>query len=240
MRNHNCVVSGSSVLWLIEGFSTHWHPHDLDVYVPEGKVDTVVQYFLQMGYIVDACHTGLHKYFLDGYLSSVTKLKNTSMDVAVDILESASDQAVMPVLYFHSTIVMNWMDADHLALLYPATTLAKVGVVQDDVDSYDDGWIAKYQDRGYRLCHETTVVPRFVINSIHTLHQYLGHRRCLVVGITGQSDRCAAMNSFIGLEDLYHLQNRFLIDPSYHRYCGSDTCELTEAEKHVLCMLHAI
>jgi hypothetical protein len=62
-----------------------------------------------------------------------------------------------------------------------------------------------------------------------------------VVGLKGQADRCAVINSDVGLADLTHLQYRFFADPCYHRYCsrGNDTCELGEKDKYALGVLHA-
>jgi hypothetical protein len=93
MREKDYVISGSSVLRLIEGKSTNWESGDLDFYTPMGETADIVQYLLWDGYTIipntDPFVSNSDYLSLNCRLSSVTKL--VKGDRKIDVLESDSE-----------------------------------------------------------------------------------------------------------------------------------------------------
>lgn len=121
MRKTWSVLSGSSVLWLLDGFPTRWTPKDLDVYCPLGSREYVVKFWKHEGYTV-TYHGNVyvnpeypHRGRQMSSLRTITKLERGKQ--RIDVLESRSSSAVEPIHFFHSTVVMNFISADFIVSL---------------------------------------------------------------------------------------------------------------------------
>ena len=66
------------------------------------------------------------------------------------IIQSSTPAADYPIASFHSTLVMNKLTYDHLAIAYPRLTLKEHGVISPDMTGHRDA-VLKCIQRGYKL-----------------------------------------------------------------------------------------
>jgi hypothetical protein len=148
MRQTDTIVSGSSIVWLLDGFPGSWSPGDLDVYCPPGEGPKLIEFFQTQGYVTDPSHSpNDSSFFKNSKLSSATVMKDGNLKI--DVLETATVSTLDSVLWYHSTVVMNYISWNEIAVLYPALTLQKLAIVQDATTQRGDAWIAKYEGRSY-------------------------------------------------------------------------------------------
>jgi hypothetical protein len=50
-------------------------------------------------------------------------------NLSVDVITSTSQSAIMPILHFHSTVVMNWISQDGIFSVYPKLTCSHRGLI---------------------------------------------------------------------------------------------------------------
>lgn len=188
MQKNNCIISGSTVLWLLEGCSDRWQPHDLDIYTPKGNAKHIIQYLLEQGFKIRSI-TEDSSSFMDYFeqktsLLSVTKMTHAITGAKVDVLESNSRSAVRPLLNFHSTLVMNYIDQDTIVSFYAAMTYDKTGCAPNSryIDEHELPHLHKYVERGFRiyggykwqsLVHTDALCPRLI--------RFNGDKRCLSI-----------------------------------------------------------
>ncbi|TDL19349.1 hypothetical protein BD410DRAFT_805778 [Rickenella mellea] len=82
----------------------------------------------------------------------------------VEVFASTESCAILPVLFSHTTVVMNWLGADSLTMLCPLLTLAKRGLINQRYAMDDnnppalipaaEATVAKYRAQGYDLQFE--------------------------------------------------------------------------------------
>jgi hypothetical protein len=233
MREHGCIISGSSVSWLIEGFPSSWHPQQMSVYTPRGAAVVSVLYLRSLGYaITSRIH---HGSFLDKCrLLSVTKLSN-AQGVQIHVLESENINPVTPVLNFNSTLIMNYLESDFLVLLHPAITLFRIGVIRSISDRPGDMWASQLRQRGYTICQQADSVPRWVSRMSPGLHPGLGGGKRLIIPITNNSPLCPTNDHPLPSPSSY----QFAFDPAYHQFCARSSCSLPEVQKLALAALHS-
>jgi hypothetical protein len=163
MHWKNYVISGSSVLRLIEGNSANWESGDLDFYTPLGETAWIVHYLLQEGYTrIPDDHplvSNSDYLSLNCHLNSITKL--VKGDRKIDVLESDSKSPLEAITYFHSTVVMNYLTSDLLVMMYPRPTLSMTGIVQDAIPQRGSTWIRRYEARGYSIQKTTNMNPKW-------------------------------------------------------------------------------
>jgi hypothetical protein len=143
MRDTGAVISGSSALAFIMR-DDHWTAKDLDIYVPSG--DAATRLFHHLESIQGFKHTVLrggmpakdYEKVGSGCIRRVHKfLKRQGADEAgqdmtltVDLIESDTNSSVKPLTSFHSTLVMNYLTADSVVVLYPSLTFSRVAFKQ--------------------------------------------------------------------------------------------------------------
>jgi hypothetical protein len=150
MCQTDSIVSGSSVVWLLDGFPESWSPGDLDVYCRPGEGPKLVEFLQTQGYVTDPSPSPHDSsFFRNAKLSSATVMKNGNLKI--DVLEAATLSTLDSVLWYHSTVVMNYISWNEIAVLYPALTLEKSAIVQDATAQRGVGWMAKYKQRLYAM-----------------------------------------------------------------------------------------
>lgn len=168
MRETNTVVSGSTALAFALG--QDWGSKDLDLYTPFGTpCAKILKYLIKTeGYNLDLEREGEileHEYFSPEtafHMRIVHKLKKTIYpnddETAepqvrrIDLIESSSASAVVPIFRFHSTAVMNWIGADYLFMTYPKLTMNMKSLVNETIRQpaeKEEIWINKYSARGF-------------------------------------------------------------------------------------------
>jgi hypothetical protein len=161
MRQTDSIVSGSSIVWLLDGFPEKWSPGDLDVYCPPGEGPKLIEFLQTQGYAMDPSYSPHDSsFFKNAKLLSATAMKNGNLKI--DVLETATFSTLQSVLWYHSTVVMNYISWNEIAVLYPALTLQeRSAIVQDATEQRGVAWIAKYKSRLYGI-HYSWDLPRGV------------------------------------------------------------------------------
>jgi hypothetical protein len=162
MRRIGAVISGSSVLWLVDSLKDSWEAGDLDLYVPRNATQAMIDFLLQQGYqLVPEPEGEPHggPYIDLGHLASVTKL--VKGDIKIDLLESLSQSSVLPVTFFHSTAVMNYITADSISILYPKLTFSRIAVRCNPDRRSVSSWERKYSRRLFHLFSAPKVYSTF-------------------------------------------------------------------------------
>lgn len=173
MRCTGTVVSGSSALhWLDRG--SQWTPNDIDFYCPYDTFELFVRQIkmLEPGLLENNkqshaifAHTTYNS--SNGFCDRISLYQGNRK---YDVIRSRTMSPCFPLVYFHSTIVMNYVGADNFSIAYPALTLQRKGVKHSrDVGASDRRALAKYKSRGY------TVVDSFAVCNSH--RDYTKHRR---------------------------------------------------------------
>ncbi|PVG03861.1 hypothetical protein CPB86DRAFT_308657 [Serendipita vermifera] len=177
MKHVGAVISGSSVLWLIDSKSNSWEPKDLDVYAPAEMARTVIDFFLQEGYeLIPRPETELEGNYIEvGHLNAINKLFKG--DRKVEVMESLTESSIRPVLAFHSTAVMNYITADSIVMLYPRLTFSRL-TVRNNAAVLDEGWASKYHSRMYHVSSIARVYS-FQRELCRNLARKTGDRFCL-------------------------------------------------------------
>ncbi|KAG8928859.1 hypothetical protein FRC02_006391 [Tulasnella sp. 418] len=162
MKKTGGIVSGSTALAFIDRGG--WTSQDLDLYVPQGLPrDEFLVHLAKEGYELEAVvdvkpPTDGEWWKYDQLSESVTRItklrrksrEDPSIAKSIDLIEAKSQtSAILPILYFHATHVMNWISHDSIVLLYPTFTLKKVGVEHHYWGQRN--WRDKYIRRGFTL-----------------------------------------------------------------------------------------
>lgn len=111
-------------------------------------------------------------------IKSVTKL--TRKNRKIDVIESAERLAIASIVHFHSTLVMNYLTADSLVLLYPRLTLERYWVVQDNVPQQNT-WAPRYEGRNYQILVDAGVSPRYCNLFCRGINRFSSDRHCLLI-----------------------------------------------------------
>lgn len=189
MRHTNTVISGSTALAFAIG--ADWESHDLDLWTPRGMSrQTMVAHLVHVeGYTITTVYENGHQVPVGGgddpvtlpiaaggpvayqnnRIRSVTKLckmvfdKKHGFDMPrfVDVVESATEHAISPILKFHSSIVMNWITADSIVVTYPKLTFAKMAIVNERIHisrSRQKLWRDKYTERGIQFLVDSSTL----------------------------------------------------------------------------------
>lgn len=164
---------------------------DLDLYTPYGTTEEVIDFLCAKGFTKFPTSVQVEEdtgYPEEGaaYINSVTKLVKDRRKV--DVIESAEKHAIAPITRFHSTLVMNYLTADSLVLLYPKLTLERTWVPQRAVP-YKNNWAPRYEGRHYqRMPDEIGVSPRYCDLFCFKSPRSSGDRHCLFVPYDDKSD----------------------------------------------------
>lgn len=162
MRDAGAILSGSSVLWLIEGMPSTWTPNDLDIYAPIWKAQRIIRFLIEReGYTeVPREKPFPEDYMKLGFLSSVTKLRKGEQ--SIDVMESLSPNVLQPITFFYTTLVMNYITSDSIKILYPLLTFSRFGVPQYAAPHRREvQWRKKYSERTFQVCPSFHIPLRF-------------------------------------------------------------------------------
>jgi hypothetical protein len=233
MREHNCVISGLAVLWLIEGLPSHWHPHSMNIWIPNGATHHVEKYLQTLGY------EGWDWALLSrkSGFKSITKYINEYED-QIWIMESTTLNPIMPITRLQTTVQMNYLEPDFLVSFYPALTLGKVCVVQNLWNLAPPRWLQRQHHRGYIICQQLDWIPNWIKRLNLKFPREKGDRRKFIVPITRDSS-LPPSNGLPRFLDMYPHPHEFPFDPTCHLFCASSHQNMPESHKLALAALHS-
>lgn len=158
MHKTGSLISGSSVVWFLQRGPSNWSPGDLDVYTAYGRSGPIIDFFLKEGYTITRSPPEREDatYLVEStQLIKVTKLQKGEQKV--DVLEGVSMYAMKPLLSFHTTVVMNYIAASSIGMLYPKPFFQNKGIIRDYKYQTDDHpWEDKYRDRSFTLARRVS------------------------------------------------------------------------------------
>ncbi|KAI0054754.1 hypothetical protein BV25DRAFT_1816584, partial [Artomyces pyxidatus] len=138
LKPYRSIISGSTVLhFALQGTEQvlGWKANDLDIYCPLTTAASVIYYLVKEEHYVvvqtvahrDRTFESLHEYD-NGAVASVTTLL-TPDGKKVDIIAATRNAPLLPITYFWTTLVTNYMTADSICLAYPRLTLQGIGLL---------------------------------------------------------------------------------------------------------------
>ncbi|PVG03866.1 hypothetical protein CPB86DRAFT_778963 [Serendipita vermifera] len=222
MRETGSIISGSSVLWLVDGMNRAWTPGDLDIYAPEGMTRHMIQFLHEDGYTTVLGGQFNNPYLKFNHLHSVTKLKNG--DASIDVMESSNSSAIHPLTAFHVTAVMNYLTADSITMLYPKLTFSRLAVRHFATDRIGTtGWEPKYEDRLFLIRTSRFVPPKYQRTICTALDRRPEDRYSLSVYFHDRLDTSPPMDcptwKFISIE-------------AHHHRCTNELCQVAHYYHH--------
>lgn len=182
LRQSRSVVSGSVALaMLLLGESdAQWISQDMDIYTPVDAADAVVLTLMdEYGFCICEAQsttnselesdndfsvweelelneeTTLGEGYRSRFIQSTIKLHKGS--VTVDVVTSVSRCALLPILSFHCTHVMNFVTSSGIVSFYPSLTSSGKGIINPGVlidgipTSRTRSAIEKYRQRGFDI-----------------------------------------------------------------------------------------
>ncbi|KAG1894175.1 uncharacterized protein F5891DRAFT_985289 [Suillus fuscotomentosus] len=155
MEDTGSVVSGSSALSLIRPEAEELRARDMDVYVTEAFEEEVLKHLKEKEGYAGAGDVVLKQEYNDSAMAKIFKLEKG--EKKVDVIVTHWTAAVVPILQFHMTSVMNYITADSLVCLYPRWTTEKKGFINPRL--YLEGkstlhtveGLMKYVGRGFKI-----------------------------------------------------------------------------------------
>lgn len=184
MRHTKSVISGSIALAFADG--AEWDSQDLDIYTPRGRGrDMLLSHLIHIeGYKVDAVtgddeetpEPSVTPVYQNSQIKSVTKLSKQVYSKAlkqeltrrIDVIESAIQNSISPILRFHTSFVVNWITSDSINIAYPKLTFAHIGLVNDRINldrPKEQIWRDKYAERGFRMVRDTSELDQMSCGS---------------------------------------------------------------------------
>jgi hypothetical protein len=122
MIDVGAAISGSSVVWMLSPWG--WNPGNLNMVVPRGKTELILNYFGALGYsqsTVDIDNVALLA------ISCVYHLRRS--DALVIVLESKNGHIIHPVTCSLNSVQMNMMTPDEIIIFYPKMTTENLAMV---------------------------------------------------------------------------------------------------------------
>ncbi|KAG2752531.1 hypothetical protein P692DRAFT_201663656, partial [Suillus brevipes Sb2] len=158
MERTGTVISGSSALHLFQAKSKAVALQDLDIYVTREFEEIVLEHLKEVeGYKVKKTATRRIDYDSSA-ITKVHKLAHKKKKIDVIITDWAS--AIVPILQYHSTVVMNYITARTFVSLYPKWTnqmksLVNPCIYMDDKSNLRTALaLMKYIRRGFDVSAE--------------------------------------------------------------------------------------
>lgn len=174
MDRHGSVISGSVALWFLLGRPGQWEPHDLDIYCPIDCAKDLLSFLHDVeGYTDNALQDQRRKDYAENArkavnpsITSVAHLIN-GQGRRIDIIESSSSCALLPLPYFWTTFLPNYISARKLCLPYPIHTLHGYGCLThaSDIPRITDRAVRKYVARGFRVSEFSEEATKEVIQA---------------------------------------------------------------------------
>ncbi|KAG6907171.1 hypothetical protein DXG01_010257 [Tephrocybe rancida] len=166
LESTGSVISGSTVLAILNPWT--FKPGDLDVYVPR-SAGTEVRVRFQTTYAVQIVPQVNDRFPLYGDLADIHDVITLrSESISINLIVSRTDNPLLPIFNFHSTVVMNFLSSTDLFCAYPDLTFNYLNLVNMNVVGASGGVgdkleesIAKYIRRGYDFNAYLTDWPGF-------------------------------------------------------------------------------
>ncbi|KAH6903027.1 hypothetical protein BKA70DRAFT_1111312, partial [Coprinopsis sp. MPI-PUGE-AT-0042] len=131
-------------------------PGDIDFYIQEKASQQFKDFLLESGERRLHKETGMTKTFAQRRIAKLWYFRDAK-DNEINVIVTASRCALVPIVAFHSTPVMNFVAYFGIVSLYASLTELGMGWVNRDLtikplsEQDLDGWMAKYAARGYTL-----------------------------------------------------------------------------------------
>ncbi|KAF6742991.1 hypothetical protein DFP72DRAFT_769247, partial [Ephemerocybe angulata] len=134
MTETGTVLSGSAALEIVAPGSCE--PRDLNFYCPVGTASQVISSLLENEGFAEvptslqailAERTPFSKFEVNNGIKRLTKMVHQSSSRTVTVAESISASPVAPILFFHSTLLMNCVTGTGVMSLYPDLTYEHTG-----------------------------------------------------------------------------------------------------------------
>ncbi|KAJ6630437.1 hypothetical protein B0H10DRAFT_1687997, partial [Mycena sp. CBHHK59/15] len=120
------VISGSLPLAVLTGGS--FIPKDLDIYVPASQEETLLE-LIKMHF---QCNTvaSLHgeNYTDNNAVATIRWLSAGEGGHRINIMTCTAESAILPIFYFHSSLVMNFISSVGLYCAFPELTINKTAI----------------------------------------------------------------------------------------------------------------
>lgn len=179
MLKNNCVISGSAALeFLDHARAQDWIDagegvHDLDLYVPKGKVPLVLAFLEGSAGLVfnviapagadgDSAAPGTYSYSRSG-IEKVLKLvlSKGGLDYKLDIVESIAPSALLPIVLFNFSHCRNALSPNGLLVFHPEWTFNNITYVESrqplgvevPVSKTLAKALAKHEKRGFTVAN---------------------------------------------------------------------------------------
>ncbi|KAG2108802.1 hypothetical protein BD769DRAFT_1365826 [Suillus cothurnatus] len=166
------VISGSSAVNLILPKSEEFKIDNMDIYTTEKYAEVVIEYLKK-----EESHEVNKRFkqkteYDNNAIKRVVKLKNGKKKI--DVMVTHWNCAIIPILQFHSTLVMNCVTAHTIVSMYPDWTCARKGFVHpqmylnDKSNTHTVEALMKYTHRGFKLFSEPFEIEQHECNSSAT------------------------------------------------------------------------
>lgn len=181
MEETGTIIGGSSALQLFQAKSEAFVLWDMDVYVTKDFEEEVIDH-LKEDEDYKVTRTVMRKRNYDS--SSIIKVNKLARgNQMIDVIVTDWASAIVPILQYHSTAVMNYITARTFTSLYPKWTRDKKSLVNPAVYLDDKSDVStalalmKYVGRGFNVsaepfelgahnCHRSAYCPGTTRNTI--------------------------------------------------------------------------
>ncbi|KAF6756126.1 hypothetical protein DFP72DRAFT_846892 [Ephemerocybe angulata] len=129
------IISGSAALNVI--IPDIRCPRDLNLYCPKGATARIVDFLASNEYTLQMPPTVWNNtkignrnqlFNINNGVRSLWKFRHVTKPALVTLVESAAQSSVLPVMFFHNTLLMNYCDAREVRCLYPTLTFDLKGL----------------------------------------------------------------------------------------------------------------
>ncbi|KAH7907428.1 hypothetical protein BJ138DRAFT_1014513 [Hygrophoropsis aurantiaca] len=158
------VISGSSALsFVLPRWRAGWEAKDLDLFIPRHHKEPIIAFLAREGYDVASVSADTYGDLEEQAINQITHLRN--VEKTIDIIESSTASAIAPIFRFHSSLVMNFFNAQACFCAYPQMTtnhraLINCGRLADYRPGHRSRLMRcwkKYEERGFRFAQVSNV-----------------------------------------------------------------------------------
>ena len=181
LSSSNAIVSGSIALAYLS-WTDPWEPGDMDLYVGNSEYGKFIDALERDDLASPAVHITPHE--PTRYQDGIKDVRRyiTSAGQHLDVIRSATDNPAHPLLFFWTSIVVNFLTADGAVCVFPSSTLSHNAFVSDLPQSPKllDAR-KKYVDRGFTFTEVQSWRPTYQLSSED--QQLLSERPALVISL---------------------------------------------------------
>jgi hypothetical protein len=237
MHENRAVISGSSAVWLLDRFPSQWEPNDLDIYTPFSRARPFIEYFTSQGYnLFSQSKTKIQNPYNDDeehrIIDLATVFKMERGHRRIDILESMTESAVRPISDFHTTLVMNYISAGTIHILYPRLFFEKKVFLNRAKYTSSNDYIEKYRKRGFEICGGNQVETKLLGGTCPYIERTSKDKHSTTLKISALSGENA--DRIIPSDNLPVLKWKFT-NWDAHRSCNQDLCVVEQFVDAVCC-----